>query len=164
VVPVGQKKALGSAVRSDRPARGPAVNGGAGFNRPLKRGNWASTLLCGRNHTSEGLIGNGYLAESTLRFAERNYLWGRIENADRTNELLLRDQFEPPNFREDLIGRVQAYTAGYERDFDFIPHLATGMGAQFTIYSTPQPLKTEYGGHPVGGIVFLRLRPVGKER
>ena len=43
-------------------------------NRPLKRGNWASTLLWGRNHTSEGLIGNGYLAESTLRFAARTQL------------------------------------------------------------------------------------------
>ena len=134
------------------------------YNRPLKRGNWASTLLWGRNHTSEGLTGNGYLAESTLRFAERNYLWGRVENVDRTNELLLRDQFEPANFREDIIGRVQAYSAGYERDFDFIPHLATGMGAQFTIYSTPQPLIAQYGRRPVGGILFLRLRPVGKRR
>ena len=83
---------------------------------------------------------------------------------DRTNELLLRDQFEPVNFREDIIGRVQAYTAGYEREFDLIPHLATGMGAQFTLYSTPQPLIAQYGRRPLGGILFLRLRPVGKQR
>src|SRR5947209_15681503 len=61
------------------------------YNRPLTRGNWASTLLWGRNRTLDtGLASNGYLAESTIRFAERNYIWGRIESADRTDELLLR--------------------------------------------------------------------------
>ena len=134
------------------------------YNRPLARGNWASTLLWGRNRTSERLVGNGYLAESTLRFAERNYVWGRVENVDRTNELLLRNQFEPPNFREDVIGRVQAYTAGYERDMNVFPHLATGIGAQLTVYATPRPLRAQYGAHPVGGVVFLRMRPFGRRR
>jgi hypothetical protein len=55
------------------------------YNRPLTRGNWASTLLWERNRTSGGLVWNGYLAESTLRFAEQNYVWTRIENVDRTN-------------------------------------------------------------------------------
>jgi len=71
--------------------------------------------------------------------------------------------FEPLNFRERIIGRVQAYTAGYERDVDLIPHLATGVGTQVTVYSTPDSLKSQYGSHPVGGLVFLRLRPFGKE-
>ncbi len=135
------------------------------YNRPIANGNWASTLLWGRNRSIEtGLVWNGYLAESTLHFAERNYVWGRIENVDRTNELLLRNQPEPPGFQENIIGRVQAYTAGYERDFDLIPHLATGIGAQLTAYSTPDALKAQYGSHPVGAVVFLRLRPFGKER
>lgn len=43
---------------------------------------------------------------------------GGFENVDRTNELLLRDQLEPPSFQESIIGRVQAYTAGYEHDVD----------------------------------------------
>ena len=133
------------------------------YNRSLPHGNWASTLLWGRNHTSEGLIWNGYLAESTLRFAERNYVWGRIENVDRTNELLLRDIPEPPNFQESIIGRVQAYTVGYDRDF-MLPHLAIAPGAQLTVYSTPNFLKAQYGNHPVSAVVFLRFRPIGKER
>ena len=131
-------------------------------NRPITRGNWASTLLWGRNRSSEGLIGNGYLAESTLRFADRNYVWGRIENADRTNELLLRNVPESPNFQESIIGRVQAYTAGYDRDFDLIPHLATAIGAQMMVYSTPDSLKAQYGSHPVGAVIFLRVRPFGR--
>jgi len=135
------------------------------YNRPIPRGNWTSTLLWGRNHSLDtGMVWNGYLAESTLRFAERNYVWGRVENADRTNELLLKDQIEPPTFQESIIGRVQAYTAGYERDIDLFPHLATGLGAQFTLYSTPTPLVAQYGTHPVGGVIFLRLRPFGNAR
>jgi hypothetical protein len=134
------------------------------YNRPLARGNWASTLLWGRNRSSDGLVWNGYLAESTFRFAERNYVWARIENVDRTNELLLRNQFEPADFQESIVGRVQAYTGGYERDIDLIPHLATGFGAQLTLYSTPQTLQEEYGRHPIGAVVFLRVRPFGKRR
>lgn len=135
------------------------------YNRPIANGNWASTLLWGRNRSLEtGLVWNGYLAESTVRFAERNYLWGRIESVDRTSELLFRNQPEPPNFQENIIGRTQAYTAGYEHDFALIPHLATGTGAQFTVYSTPNTLRAQYGDHPVGAVVFLRVRPFGKER
>jgi len=130
------------------------------YNRPLTRGNWASTLIWGRNRTSDGLIWNSYLAESTLRFRERNYLWGRIENVDRTNELLLRNQPEPPNFQESIVGRVQAYTGGYGREVKLLPHLLTAVGAQITMYTTPDPLKSEYGSHPLGAVVFLRIRPL----
>jgi hypothetical protein len=133
------------------------------YNRPLANGNWASTLLWGRNHSSEGLIWNAYLAESTLRFSSRNYVWGRVENVDRTNELLLRNRFEPASFSESRIGRVQAYTAGYERDVAHLAgHIAVGVGTQLTLYSTPPSLRADYGSHPLGGVVFLRLRATGK--
>jgi len=135
------------------------------YNRPIHEGNWASTLLWGRNRNlPSGEVWNSYLAESTLRFRTRNYIWGRIESADRTSELLLGRNFEPPNFEEHIIGRVQAYTAGYDRDFDFIPHLATAIGGQFTVYSAPETLQAIYGAHPAGAVVFVRFRPFGKER
>jgi hypothetical protein len=134
------------------------------YNRPLARGNWASSLIWGRNRVLQtGLIWNGYLLESTLRFAERNYIWTRIENVDRTNELLLKGEFQPPDFNEYVIGRVQAYTGGYDRDIPLIPHLETALGAQVTLYSTPDTLVSLYGSHPVGVVVFLRVRPVGKQ-
>ena len=131
------------------------------YNRPILRGNWATTLLWGRNRTSGGLVWNGYLAESTLRFAERHFVWGRIENVDRTNELLFRNIPEPPNFQESIIGRVQAYSAGYDRDF-ILPHIALAPGAQVTFYSTPNRLKALYGSHPLGAVIFLRVRPIGQ--
>jgi hypothetical protein len=135
------------------------------YNRPMARGNWASTLIWGRNRNlKNGLVGNGYLAESTLRFAERNYVWGRIENVDRTRELLHDNRPVTTSFQENNVGRVQAYTAGYEHDVDLVPHLATGIGAQLTVYHTPDTLKSIYGTDPIGAVVFLRFRPFGKER
>src|SRR5215472_867151 len=132
------------------------------YNRPLHRGNWASTLLWGRNHVLlSGENFNGYLAESTLQFARNNHVWGRIENVDRTSELLLGKQPEPTGFDEVLLARVQAYTAGYDRDFRLIPGVATALGGQVTLYGKPAFLNPTYGEHPVGVILFVRFRPIG---
>ena len=138
------------------------MTGSVTYNRPLARGNWASTILWGRNHAlPSGENFNSYLAESTLRFATREYVWGRIENVDRTNELLLAGQPEPPGFQERFLARIQAYTAGYDHDFHFIPGLSTALGAQVTFYGKPAFLTPIYGQHPVGAILFVRFRPKG---
>lgn len=129
------------------------------YNRPLRAGNWSSMLLWGRNQSvSDGNTGNGYLLESTLRFANRNHLWTRIENVDRTTALLLGVNSEPSDFRERYFTRVQAYTVGYDRDVGKIPHVSTAIGGQITWYSLPQDIKPIYSSHPLGGIIFLRLR------
>jgi len=127
-------------------------------------GNWSTTLLWGRTKSlpeagNGSSIENSYLLESLLQFHTRNYVWTRIENAARTNELLLPPGSPlPPNFNEVPIGHVAAYTFGYDRDFRFIPHLLTAPGAQFTTYTTPQALVSTYGHHPWGVVAFVRFR------
>ena len=70
------------------------------YNRPFAGGNWASTVLWGRTRSlADGGKVNSYLLESTVRFAEHNFVWTRIENAGRTNELLNGEQPLPPRFR-----------------------------------------------------------------
>jgi hypothetical protein len=129
------------------------------YNRPLKDGNWASLLLWGRNASlSHKSVGNGYLLESTLRL-RRNAFWSRIENVDRTNELLLGSGPVPANFEEHYLARVQSYTAGYGREVGNLPHLSTRLSAQLTWYGVPVSLKGLYGSNPVGAMVFLRIRP-----
>lgn len=130
------------------------------YNRPLGNGNWASTVLWGRTRSLiDNSIFSSYLLESTARFRTRNYLWTRIESAERSNELLIGEHPLPPNFREEPIGRVQAYTFGYDHDFDLVPHMASAIGAQFTTYGMADVLKPIYGSHPVGFAFFLRFRP-----
>jgi hypothetical protein len=129
------------------------------YNRPIRSGNWASMVLWGRNESlSDGNIGNGYLLESTLNFLRRNNVWTRIENVDRTTELLLDGSSVPPGFTERYFTRVQAYTAGYDREIGQIPHVSPAIGGQITWFGVPRELAATYGSHPVGGIVFLRFR------
>jgi hypothetical protein len=136
------------------------------YNRPFHNGNWANTLLWGRTRSLEDdAIFDSYLLESTVRFLTRNYAWTRIENAERSNELILGENPLPPDFAEEPIGHVQAYTVGYDHDFDLIPHVASAIGGQFTTYGVPNVLQPMYGSHPLGVAVFIRLRPFsGQER
>ena len=136
------------------------------YNRPFRGGDWASSLIWGRTKSIEDRsIFNSYAFESTFRFRVHNSVWTRIENVDRSNELLLGENPLPPNFVERPVGRVQAYTLGYDRDVDLIPHLATAVGAQVTIYGVGENLKAVYGSHPAGVALFIRLRPFsGVER
>lgn len=134
------------------------------YNKPFggtaHTGNWSSTLLWGRTRSlSDNSKENSYLVESLLQFRTRNYLWTRIENAGRSNELLISPGRQlPPNFEESPIGHVQAYSIGYDRDFHIVPHLLAAPGAQFTTYTAPQALIPTYGHHPVGVVAFVRFR------
>jgi hypothetical protein len=134
------------------------------YNKPLggtsHTGNWSNTLLWGQTRSlSDNSKENSYLAESLLQFRTRNYLWTRIENAGRSNELLITPGTSlPPHFEESPIGHVQAYTVGYDRDFHIVAHLLAAPGAQFTTYTAPQALIPTYGHHPFGVVAFVRFR------
>lgn len=120
----------------------------ATYNRPYSRGNWATSLIWGRVHkTAGGDNLNGYTLESVARFAEKNYLTGRVEVVDK-DELLPGGE----------IFRIGAYTGGYTRDFYFLPGIATGLGANFTTYTMPAALHPIYGERPVAVWFFLRFK------
>ncbi len=134
------------------------------YNRPFQNGNWSNTAVWGRTRSlQDNAILNSYLFESLVRFKTRNYAWTRIENADRTNELIIGENPLPPGFLEKPIGHVQAYTFGYDRDFDLIPDLESALGAQVTTYGVPGILQPIYGSHPVGIAMFIRLRPFSRK-
>ena len=134
------------------------------YNRDFHGGSWASTLLWGRNRfLPNNEVYNSYLAESTVSFREKNHLWGRIENVDRSSELLLGKAAAPPGFHEDFIGRAQAVTAGYSRELPLIPRVSSAIGGQVTWYGVPTGLKPAYGDHPAGVLFFLRFRPAAAE-
>jgi hypothetical protein len=136
------------------------------YNRPFTGGNWASTALWGRTRSlQDDSKENSYLLESLVRFKTRNYAWTRIENAGRSNELINGPNPLTPEFAEQPIGHVQAYTFGYDYDLDVIRGLRSAIGAQVTAYDVPGVLKPIYGDDPIGISVFLRLRPFsGDER
>lgn len=131
------------------------------YNRPFRNGNWASSAVWGRTRSlADGAKENSYLFESTVGFRKKNFGWVRLENAGRSNELLVGEHPLPPGFREVPLTHVQACTFGYDREFRFLPHLSSALGAQVTTYGVGHPLQPIYGSDPVGVSVFVRLRPV----
>jgi hypothetical protein len=107
-----------------------------------------SSFIWGRNHnTTTKRDTNSYLIESVQPIHRKNFITGRIELVDK-DEL----------FNDRRSYRIGAYTIGYTRDVDLIPHIETGIGANFSTYSLPDAIKPIYGAHPVGGNIFIRFR------
>jgi hypothetical protein len=60
---------------------------------------------------------------------------------------------------EQRLARVQAYTAGYERELPAaLRVLSTGIGGQFTVFHAPPVLAPIYGANPFGVHLFVRVR------
>jgi hypothetical protein len=131
-----------------------------GMDMTTSTGNWSTTLLWGRTKSlADNSKENSYLLESLLQFQTRNYIWTRIENAGRSNELLLTPGSAlPPTFEESPIGHVAAYSFGYDRAYKIAKHLLAAPGAQLTTYTTPKALNVTYGAHPFGVVAFVRFR------
>jgi len=132
------------------------------YNKLLKGGTWATSLIWGRNHESRGaenLNLNGYTTESTLNFGGKNYVYTRLELVDKNNilgsedRLRLRIKEEHPSFR------IGAYTFGGVRDVWNTEKLTLGIGSDVTFYSKPPILDSIYGNNPVSWKLFLRIRP-----
>lgn len=122
------------------------------YNRPLPRGNWATSLIWGRvQKTFENFPLNGYTFESTVNFLERNYAYTRIELVDK-DELF-------PNLPGHPTYRIGAYTFGGVRDLVHNSKGQIGVGADVTFYSKPESLNAAYGVNPVSFHIFLRFRP-----
>jgi len=132
------------------------------YNKPFKRGNWAAAFIWGRNHTSSPLEVhnlNGYTAESTVNFLDKNYLYTRLELVDKNELLRASDRVllgitdDHPSFR------IGAYTFGGARDVWNTKHVSMAVGSDLTFYSKPALLDRLYGNNPVSWRLFLRLRP-----
>jgi hypothetical protein len=119
-----------------------------------------TTLLWGRTRSlADNSKENSYLAEALLRFAHSNYAWTRLENAGRSNELLLTPGSPlPPGFVESPLGHVAAFSFGYDHDLRLGPHLLAAPGMQFTLYHAPQKLQPVYGTTPTAEVFFVRFR------
>ena len=120
----------------------------------------STTLLWGRARSlADNSKENSYLAEALLRFASTNYVWTRLENAGRSNELALTPGTPlPTGFEESPIGHVAAYTLGYDHNIKLGQHLLAAPGAQLTVYKAPQALRSIYGDTPTGEVFFIRFR------
>jgi mono/diheme cytochrome c family protein len=140
-------------------------------NRSWEDGNWASSLIWGRNHERHG-DSNAYLFESTASFLDKNYLYTRMELVDKQG-LLEENIFGRPGLDEfhpigngfvlgdrfEQFFRVGAFTFGGVRDIVADSKLRVGIGADVTFYHVPTGLRPIYGSSPASFHFFLRIRP-----
>jgi len=153
---------VGRLVRPERQQPGDVVRSTASlqYNRPMQGSSWSSSLIWGRNHDIlDHRNLNSYLLESVAPYRRKNFFTGRAELVDK-DELFV----DQPALEAELdrtagsTFRIGAYTAGYTRDIGVLHDTETGIGVNFTAYTTPAAIKPYYGQHPVGWNVFLRVR------
>jgi hypothetical protein len=121
-------------------------------------GPFAASLVWGRNDEAQGTSA-AWLLEGAWQATLSDQIYARAEYVQKDYDLLAfkgEPHVSPPN--EPRLANVFAFTAGYLRDFALVEALATGVGADATVYSFPSSLKPAYGNFPVAGHFFLRLR------
>jgi hypothetical protein len=126
------------------------------YERRVPGGFVAATLAVGKNQTPDGPEW-GKLFEWTWRFAEQNFLYGRIESVDRDVYELVHKQQRPDNVAPRRTV-VEAATLGFVRNLPLWPKVETGLGADATIYRFSSRLDPVYGSRPVSVHGFIRLR------
>ena len=122
------------------------------YVRAWQAGSWTTSVVWGRKYKPlDQHRLNSYLAESTVNFKTRNYVFVRLELVDK-DELFPGDPVQP-SFR------IGAYTLGGARDLVRSPLWQLALGADVTLYSKPVALDSAYGTHPVSFQVFVHVRP-----
>jgi hypothetical protein len=129
---------------------------------PLGRdGQWATTLIYGGNQHI-GMPGweHSLLLESEAVLDTRNTGFARMEFVQKeASDLVLVDSAAAfPSSRVFNVGEV---SAGYVREVVQGRGVTLGIGVRGSVNFVPATLARFYGSRfPVGGSVFLRLRPV----
>jgi len=153
---------VGRLARPERQEPGDVVRSTASiaYSVPMQGSSWSTSLIWGRNHEILDRRNlNSYLLESVAPYRSKNFFTGRIELVDK-DELFADDSALQESLARTVGStfRIGAYTAGYTRDIGVFHHAETGVGANFTAYTTPDAIKPYYGNHPVGVNVYVRVR------
>jgi hypothetical protein len=99
------------------------------------------------------------VAESTVKFIDRNYLYTRLELTDKNQLLRDADRISLGIAEHHPSFRIGAYTFGGARDIWNTEKTSFAIGSDLTFYSKPSTLDSIYGSNPVSWKVFFRLRP-----
>lgn len=126
------------------------------YERSLPGGYLAASLIAGRNQTPDGPEW-GTLLEWVWKFADANFVFGRLESVDRDLYELEHKQQRPEGVPHQRT-RVESATAGYVRNFPGLGSVESGLGGSLTFYDFVSRLDPVYASTPVSFNVFIRLR------
>jgi len=126
------------------------------WQRAFPGGFFAATVVAGRNLTPSGPEWGNTL-EWTWKFADANFVYGRVESVDRDVYELTNKRQRPDDVPAHRTA-VQAATLGFTRDVRLVSEAETGLGLDATVYRFTDRLDDVYGSHPVSIHGFLRVR------
>ena len=118
-------------------------------------GKWATTFVYGANKHEGEDASHSALLESEAVIDGHNTIFGRVEFVQKSAHDLQLPAFSP----EQLFG-VSAVSLGYIREWLRGKGMTLGIGARVSKGLLPSDLEASYGSRsPLGGMVFVRLRP-----
>ena len=126
------------------------------YQKAFAGGFFAATAIAGKNRTPSGPEW-GKTLEWTWRFADANFVYGRVESVDRDVFELVHKRQRPESVAPDRTA-VQAATLGCVRDVALFPAAETGVGLDATAYRFTRRLDSVYGRRPLSVHAFLRVR------
>ena len=143
------------------------------YVRPLGASRyWASTVIYGANKwAGDASLSNSVLAETDIGLDRLNSVFARAELVQKSSEDLAVQGLVPLSGRGSsqalMFGQPQQdvydvgeMTLGYAREVASIHGGSLGIGMAGTLNFVPSTLAAVYGSRtPLGGTVFLRLRP-----
>lgn len=118
-------------------------------------GQWATTLIFGRNEGGGHGASSSLLVETEAMLDWKNTVFSRAEYVQKTGHDL-----QIAGIEDDERFGVSALSLGYIRELARGRGLTVGIGARASVNLLPQALENAYGSRaPLGGMVFLRVRP-----
>ena len=123
------------------------------YSRWLKKNNYFNqSIIWGLNHPTEGHDEHSVLYEANLQL-NKQAIYSRYEFVQKSPHELDIPSIDDSNFN------INTFTAGYNRLLWDFSLLQLAVGAQVTFNFPPAELETLYGNLPLGGQVYLQLRP-----
>ena len=135
------------------------VSASALYGRALGTdGQWSTTFVYGANQMSDAAeLSNSWLLESEAVIDRKNTVFTRLELVQKSAADLVVDV--PGRFN------VAAATLGGVREVVGVSGATVGVGVSGTVNVVPLSLRDTYGTRtPLGGMLFVRLRPAFPSR
>jgi hypothetical protein len=118
-------------------------------------GQWASAFVLGRNKHGHHDATTSALLETEAVLDDRNTVFSRFEYQQKTAHDL-----DLSTLPHEYPLTVSSLSAGYIRELVSGRGVTIGFGGRASVNFVPAELESAYGSRrPLGGMVFLRLRP-----
>ncbi|MCI0542144.1 hypothetical protein L0Y69_00095 [bacterium] len=152
---------------------------GAMYVRPLEGDDWwATTAIVTHDIKTSASSANMAVIDSTWKFRDRHYLYGRLDIGDKSHEFLEENSFGRPGQAEHetkqngILDRFQqknnylmgAGTVGYAYAFwqskstsNSRPNVEAGIGSDVTAHVLPDQLESVYGKLPVSANIYFYM-------